>query len=126
MATVRAKATLEGDHGIESEILDQTALRTRAPYLSHDLIGGAFYPGEGKANPLLATKAFANAAVRQGARIQTQTNVTGLSKGKQFIVETDQGSFEAPKVVCAAGAEAGAIAAMAGLELPIRGYPIPG
>ncbi len=124
MELVREKAALEADHGVEMEILDAPGLRDRAPYLAGDMIGGAYYPGEGKASPLLATRAFANAAVRRGARLLTQTEVTGVEAGPPFTVVTERGLFTAESIVCSAGAEAGRIADMAGLDLPIRGFPI--
>lgn len=124
MEVVKEKAALEAKHGIQMEILDAADLRERAPYLSRRMIGGAFYPDEGKANPLLATCAFANAAVREGARIMPQTEVTRLEAGRPFTVDTARGRFNAEKIVCATGAEAGRIADMVGLDLPIRGFPI--
>ena len=124
MDVVRTKAALEARHGIQSHILDQTELRERAPYLSHDMIGGAYYPGEGKANPLLATNAFARAAIAAGVHIQTQAEVTAISSGRNFTVQTRSGTFQSEKVICAAGADAGQIATMTGNELPIRGFPI--
>ncbi|MGI9419554.1 MAG: NAD(P)/FAD-dependent oxidoreductase, partial [Geminicoccaceae bacterium] len=124
MELVREKATLEADHGVETEILDAPGLRDRAPYLAGDMVGGAFYPGEGKASPLLATRAFANAAVRRGARLLTQIEVIGVEIGPPFVVATERGVFTGEKIVCAAGAEAGRIADMAGFDLPIRGFPI--
>ncbi|MDH3663009.1 MAG: FAD-binding oxidoreductase [Alphaproteobacteria bacterium] len=124
MELVRDKAALEARYGIEMEILDAADLLERAPYLAGDMAGGAFYPGEGKASPLLATRAFANAAVREGARLMTQTEVTGMTAGPPYVVATKRGTFTAEKIVCAAGAEAGRIAEMAGLDLPIHGFPI--
>jgi sarcosine oxidase subunit beta len=124
MELVRNKAALEARHGIEMEILDAAGLRERAPYLSDGMIGGAYYPGEGKANPLLATRAFASAALREGARIETRAEVTGLHRDSRFTVTAANRCYTARQVVCAAGADAGRIAALAGLELPIRGVPI--
>lgn len=124
MAVVRDKAALEARHGVEMEFLDAAGLRELAPYLSHGMIGGALYPGEGKANPLLATRAFSTAATRLGARMLTQTAVTGLRAGTGFQVETTAGTFSADHVVCAAGADAGQIAAMVGIDVPIAGFPI--
>ena len=124
LALVREKSALEAQHGIHCEELDASELIDRAPYLASDVVGGAFYPDEGKANPLLVTRAFALAAVRQGARIATHTDVTGISKRQAFDLITSQGTLTARKVICCAGADAGHIAAMLGLDLPIRGYPI--
>ncbi|MCB1493001.1 MAG: FAD-binding oxidoreductase [Rhodobiaceae bacterium] len=124
MAVVRDKAALEARHGIAMEILDAAGLRSVAPYLSDEMIGGAFYPGEGKANPLLATRAFAVAAVAAGARIVTQTEVVGLARDGSFVVRTRDETYTADRIVCAAGADAGRVAAMLGIDLPIRGFPI--
>ena len=121
---VREKAALEAAHGIRSEELDAADLLDCAPYLASDMIGGAFYADEGKANPLLVTRAFARAATRLGARIASQTRVTGISKQRDFTVTTSQGLLTAQKVICCAGADAGLVAGMLGLDLPIRGYPI--
>ncbi|MCP4998770.1 MAG: FAD-binding oxidoreductase [Hyphomicrobiales bacterium] len=124
IALVREKAALEALQGIESTELDAGELLERAPYLAADMIGGAFYPDEGKANPLLVTRAFARAAERHGTRMAPQTEVTGMVRQQAFTVTTSRGRMSAQRVICAAGADAGHVAAMVGLELPIRGYPI--
>ena len=121
---VRSKAALEAEYGICSEELNSASLRERAPYISSEAVGGAFYPGEGKANPMLATRALARAAISAGAGITTQTEVRSLESGQEFRLETESGTMRSNRVICAAGAESGRIAAMAGLDLPIRGYPI--
>lgn len=124
MALVREKAALEAAHGVRMEILDARALRARAPYLAPDMTGGAFYPGEGKANPLLATRAFAAAAAREGARLLSGQAVRQLQPGRPFSIGTTDGAFTARRVVCAAGAEAGRIAAMAGVGIDVRAFPL--
>ncbi len=55
MRSITAKAEIERGFGVPIEILDRTALRDIAPYLTEDAIGGGFCPVEGKANPLRAT-----------------------------------------------------------------------
>ncbi len=94
--------------------------------MTESAIGGIYYPIEGKANPLLAAPSFAAAAMRAGATILTHTALTGLAvrTGGGFDAATTRGQIRARRVVDCAGAEAGAIARMVGLELPIEAYPI--
>jgi sarcosine oxidase, subunit beta len=122
---IERKARIERAQGLEVELLDKAELHRRAPYLSERMIGGAYCPTEGKANPLKVTPAFAAAARRHGATIVTHRPVTALAaEDGGYRVETAAGSIRARRVVNAAGAEAGRISAMLGLELPIQGHPI--
>lgn len=125
MKLVTKKAALEAKHGIGTRILDATELRSIAPYVSSDMIGGAYCPDEGKANPLAATDAFASAAKRHGAVIMTRAEVVALTKSAQdFVAKLAGFEIRARRVVNAAGADAGRIAAMLGLSLPIEGFPL--
>ncbi|HEX4569666.1 MAG TPA: FAD-dependent oxidoreductase [Dongiaceae bacterium] len=122
---IERKARLERAQGLQVELLDAGELRRRAPYLSERMIGGAYCPTEGKANPLKVTPAFAAAARRHGAEIIAHCPVTALTKEADFYrAETGLGAIRARRVVNAAGAEAGQISAMLGLALPIQGHPI--
>jgi glycine/D-amino acid oxidase-like deaminating enzyme len=125
LAAIARKASLERAQGLEVELLNAAEVRRLAPYLGPRVIGGAFCPTEGKANPLKVTPAFATAAARYGARILCHCRVTGLAAaGNSFRVTTSSGAIRARRVVDAAGAEAGRIAALLGLDLPIEGHPI--
>ena len=125
MRLLERKAAIERRHGLDVEILDRETLRDFAPYLADSMIGGAFCASEGNANPLRATPAFAARARQLGARIRTQTNVVGLSRrGDGYVAHTDRGDFECARVVNAAGADAGRIAGMLGVNLHVEGEPI--
>lgn len=125
MRDIARKTVIERSAGLEIELLSGADLRGIAPYLSERMIGAAFCPEEGKANPLKATPAFAAAARRHGARILTNCPVTALARdGNAYRAETGAGPIRALRLVNAAGAEAGQIAAMLGIELPIEGFPI--
>jgi glycine/D-amino acid oxidase-like deaminating enzyme len=107
------------------ELLDRASLRDLAPYVSDAMIGGAFCAAEGNANPLHATLAFAARARHRGATIRTHTEVIGITRqSKGFRVHTNRGDFECSRLVDAAGAEAGRVAQMLGVTLPIEGEPI--
>jgi sarcosine oxidase, subunit beta len=125
MRDIARKAAIERAQGLEVELLSAGELRRLAPYVSERMIGGAFCPTEGKANPLKVTPAFAAAAVRHGARILPDCPVTALAaESGGYRAETGAGPIRARQVVDAAGAEAGHVAAMLGLALPIEGHPI--
>ena len=118
MRMLEAKIRLDRKAGLEMELLDAADLRKRAPYVSAGMIGGAYCPIEGKANPLVAAPAFAAAAQSLGARVEAGRQVTGIRRsGTAFEVETAQGVYRAPSVVNAAGADAGAVARLTGATL---------
>ena len=119
------KAAVERAHGLPVEILAAAELRRIVPYLSPDLAGAAFCPIEGKANPQKAAPAFARAAQGLGAQLTCGVTLTGLRTGAGgFEAATSAGPIAARRVVNCAGAEAAAVAAMVGVELPLQGFPI--
>lgn len=125
MAEIAAKAAIESAAGLPVELLDETALRTRAPYLATRLKGGAFCPIEGKANPLLVATAYAAAARAAGAVIETHRGNAQVSRaGDGYLVSAEGVSWQAPRVVIAAGSDSGALAAALGATLAIEAFPI--
>lgn len=125
MRQVEAKARIERANGLDVEVIGRNALRDLAPYVSEEMIGGAFCAIEGKANPLIAAPAFARAAERHGATILRRVSVEGIAReGATWRVATSAGEIVAGRVVNCAGAEAGRIAAMVGVDLPVEAHPI--
>jgi glycine/D-amino acid oxidase-like deaminating enzyme len=125
MRRLARKAEIERRHGLDVELLDRPALRDFAPYVSEEIIGGAFCATEGNASPLRATPAFAARASQYGAKICTHTNVIGVTRQSSgFRVHTNRGDFDCSRLVNAAGADAARIAAMLGVTLAIQGEPI--
>lgn len=125
LAMLRRKSAIERAEGLDVRLLDRAELLGIAPYLSPDSIGGTFCPIEGKANPLMATFAFARAAERHGARILRRTAATGIARdGDAWLVRTEAGPVRARRVVNCAGAAAGVVAGWLGLDLPVEAHPI--
>ena len=125
LRAIERKSMIERGHGIAMELLTRNDLFAIAPYVSERMIGGAFYPMEGKANPLLATPAFARAAERHGARILRRTTLEALSlEANGFTAITSAGPIVAGRVINCAGAGAAKVAAMVGLDLAVEGHPI--
>lgn len=122
---IKAKAALEAEAGVETVLLTRDELRSTAPYLADDVIGGAFCALEGKANPLRVTPALVAAAGQAGATLITGTRVLSIERSHgALVVSTDRGSIRAGKIVNAAGASAGRIGEMVGTPLAIEGFPL--
>lgn len=118
------KFELEQLAGIETEVVVGDQLRERAPFLADTVVGATYCPTEGHANPLLAAPLYALRAVEHGAVIRTQAEVraiaTDLPGAARFMVQTSAGRIAAHRVVDCAGAWSGELAAMVGLQLPVR------
>lgn len=122
---IRRKIIVERRHGLEVEWLGRAELEKVAPYVSPRIIGGNFCRSEGKANPLKATPAFAARAAALGAKFLCRTTLAGLAwEGEGFLAETSAGLIRARRVVNCAGAEAGTVARMLGLDFAIESNPI--
>ncbi len=123
---IESKVGYEQRADIASELLDRDALLAKAPYLSEKLRGGAYCPIEGKANPLRAAPLFAAAAEARGAILRCGQRVTGLRAEPSggYSVQTADAEYRAPRVVNAAGSDAGRIAAMLGRHLPLQAFPL--
>jgi len=125
MRVIERKVQLERGWGLPIEMLDRGGLSKIAPYVSSRMLGGAFCSIEGKANPLLATSSILAAARKLGARVRTHTRLDALEHhGGGFMALTSSGTIAARSVVNCAGADAGRVAAMVGLDLPIEGHAI--
>ena len=92
------------------------------PQLNPDLYGALYSPTSGKVNPIRLTFAYVQAAKRLGAQVLSNTEVTDVlvKMGRVMGVETSKGTYYADQVIDAAGSWAAEIAAMAGVDLPIR------
>ena len=125
MVALEAKVKLENEVGIASRLIDQKELHEMAPYISQKMLGAAFCPIEGKANPLVTAPAFAARAKEAGASIVTGVVVLAIEKvdGK-FKILTDAGDFFAEKVVLTANAGLPKLAKSLGLDLPNSDVPV--
>src|SRR5580698_11174866 len=110
--------------GLENiELLSPDAIRKVLPQLrSDDIIGGSFCPTDGFVDPESVMTGFMARAIERGAELWRGTQVTGISTGHGAVsgVETTNGDVSSPIVVNAAGPWAGAIARMAGADLPVQ------
>ncbi|MDW8398896.1 MAG: FAD-binding oxidoreductase [Acetobacteraceae bacterium] len=124
LAAVARKAEIEREAGFAVRLLDRAALRAEAPYVTPRAIG-AMLAAEGQASPLLAVPALVRAARAAGARLMGRTALRSLRReAGGFLADTGAGEISARRVVNAAGADAGRVAALLGLRLPVTGAAI--
>ena len=85
------------------------------------LRGGTYSPGDGQVSPLLLPVVLMRHAVEQGAELRCGEQVSGyvLEGGAVKGVTTDRGTYLAPRVVLAAGADASDHGALLGLDIPV-------
>jgi glycine/D-amino acid oxidase-like deaminating enzyme len=105
--------------GINTEVVTADRLTDLLPGCRTDDVGAAAWePDSGFADPNATTFAFAEAARRLGATVQTGCEVTRIltERGRVVGVETAAGRVDAPTVVLVPGAWAGPLLAPLGLE----------
>jgi len=118
---LRANVVMQQRLGIPSFIISAEDVQRLAPsFVTDDFDIAAYEPESGFAMPGDTALALITAARAIGARLLQDCAVTGVQTagGRVTGVETTRGAFSAPVVVNAAGAWAGQLNKLAGLELP--------
>jgi glycine/D-amino acid oxidase-like deaminating enzyme len=89
------------------------------------LLAATFCPWDGYASPEAVVQGYARAASERGVRVRQGAAVTGIDvrAGQIAAVQTTAGAIATGAVVCAAGAWSSEVAALAGVDLPVRGEP---
>jgi sarcosine oxidase subunit beta len=126
VAAFRTAGDLQRSLGVDARELTPAEAAELVPGLATDGVVAATYcPDDGIADPAGLTQGYGTAARRAGADLRLGVAVTGVTTegGRVTGVETSAGAIAAPVVVNAAGAWAGALAASAGVALPLE--PIP-
>lgn len=108
-------------HGVPTEVLTPAGAQRHAPFQTRGLGGCTFCPTDGFVDPHGLTLEYVRRAREAGVRFSLGTPVTAISRaGGQWRLTTPAGEVEAPQVLNAAGAWSGEVAALAGLEVPVR------
>jgi sarcosine oxidase subunit beta len=118
----RAAARMQRSFGIPVELLSPQAALEVVPQLDIDgLVGATFCPLDGYATPESVVQGYASAARRLGVQIRQGEQVTRVVTNHGRVIGVDVGDehISTPAVVCAAGVASGAVAATAGVELPV-------
>lgn len=118
---LRQNVAMHQQIGIPTFVITAEDVRRLAPaFATNDFDIAAYEPESGYAMPSDAAAGLMSAARERGAQLVQGCTVNGIltAGGKVRGVATSQGVFSAPVVVNAAGAWAGQINKMAGLDLP--------
>ena len=121
--TLKELLVVQKKYGLNIDWLDRQAFLEVIPDLNPEgLIGGTFSPDDGHASPLLAIHAFYSRAKKLGAEFLFNEKVTGydIADGRVRTVRTDKGEYRAAVVVNAAGPWGAEVAALAGIDVPVR------
>ncbi len=123
VAIFKANVALQQRVGVPwVHYLEYDEIAQLVPLVNLDgVLGATFCPRDGLADPNSVTQGFAQAAVRLGAKIETETTVTGIQTtgGRVVAVETNRGEIATSAVVNGAGPWAAHIGELAGLDIPI-------
>jgi sarcosine oxidase, subunit beta len=104
-------------------LLDAREVSRIAPELrSDDIVGGSFCATDGFVDPHSVMTGFTLKAAERGVRLMRDTDVTGIGVDRRGVtgVETSRGFIAGRTVVNAAGAWAGNVARLAGVDLPVE------
>ncbi|WP_324784566.1 FAD-dependent oxidoreductase [Priestia filamentosa] len=108
--------------GLDFRMLNREDLRNESSYFADDLPGGLECRTDSIINPYMLTYSMIQRAKQFGAKIHTNTGVRNLYKNRQnqFVIETNNETFTANKVVNACGVWAPFIGEMLNIDIPIK------
>ena len=107
--------------GYTVDLLSTVDARAIEPELNPELAGAVYFPLRAQADPVKATRAFADAARREGAEVLTGREVTAIARlpGGGYRVDCPGESHTARQLVLAAGAWCGPLGRMLGVRIPV-------
>ncbi len=119
---VKRQATTAHSFGLEMHLLTPREAQDLWPLMTiDDLVGAAYLPTDGQANPSDITQSLAKGARMSGVQIFEDTPVTRITveNGRIRGVETPHGTIECEKVICCAGQWTRTLAATVGVNVPL-------
>ena len=122
MYELKKGATTARSFGLEMHMITPQEAYDLCPIISLDgIIGAAFMPTDGQADPAGITQAMARGARNRGAVIYENTLVTGFEFGKSRVsaVKTDQGDIQCEIVVNCSGIWGYQVGRMLGVNTPV-------
>ncbi len=141
LTLAHSEATLRSFHlraetgrhmGIRIEVVDAKTVEELSPGLNIDrgghleIVGGLWHADGGTARHDAVAWGYATQGARHGVEIHQRTEVEGIEVGGGRVqaVRTNRGRIACGQVMIAAGGMNYDVAMLAGVELPIRCYPL--
>lgn len=125
MEALRSIRPLQHGLGVPVEEIGPEDVRRLNPAVSAEgIVGGSFCPIDGFIRPLDILNGYVEAAKRLGVRFEYGAEVTGFAVAKRLpgrvtAVQTANGPVAADHVLNAAGAWAGELGRLAGIDIPV-------
>jgi sarcosine oxidase subunit beta len=124
LAVLRAAQAVQHAEGLAEavEVGTDDIARLNPALCLDEVVGGVFCPSDGFLRPTAILAGYLAAAERLGVRLHWGVEATGFGRrrdGTLGVVRTTQGDLQVSAAVNAAGPWAAAVAAWAGVELPV-------
>jgi sarcosine dehydrogenase len=119
---VKRQATTAHSFGLDMHLLTPREAQDLWPIMDiSDLVGAAFLPTDGQANPSDITQSLASGARSGGIQICEDTEVTGFEFNRETItsVKTSNGNINCERVVICAGQWSRQLGLLAGVNIPL-------
>jgi sarcosine dehydrogenase len=119
---VKRQATTAHSFGLDMQLLTPMEARELWPLMRvDDVVGAAYLPTDGQANPSDITLSLAKGARMAGALIFEDTEVSRIvvDKGVLRGIETTRGRIDCEKVICCTGQWTRSLAATVGVNVPL-------
>ncbi|WP_417733394.1 GcvT family protein [Roseovarius sp.] len=119
---VKRQATTAHSFGLEMQLLTPSEAKDLWPLMTvDDVVGAAYMPTDGQANPSDITLSLAKGARQAGATILEDTKVTKIELEDGVIkgVTTEKGFIECEKVILCGGQWTRAFAQTVGVNVPL-------
>ena len=130
--TFRLRVEVNKHCGVRSEMVDRKQIREIVPCLDMDenarypILGALWHRDAGTARHDAVAWGYAARAVEMGVEIHQRSEVTGIRIENNRVtgVHTNRGTIACGHAVQAVSGMSSLVAAMAGIRLPIRTYPL--
>ena len=119
---IKRQITMARSFGLDMHFLSPREILDLCPILNvDDVIGGAYIPSDGQANPADLTQALVKGARSKGVRFYEGCNVESfrLGNGRVLGLDTNLGQIDCYTVVNCAGLWSRKVGHMADVEIPI-------
>ncbi|MFI5015032.1 MAG: FAD-dependent oxidoreductase [Hyphomicrobiales bacterium] len=123
MTEIKRQATTARSFGLDMHLLSPREALQLWPLMDiSDLVGAAYLPTDGQANPSDITLSLAKGARQRGVRIIEDVEVTGLAltDGRASGVTTAEGAIACETIVICAGQWSKEIGRKAGILIPLQ------